>query len=148
MKHIKKKSKSATIAELSVIDLREAAIAQQNIIDSAKEKMDAIQAELVMRYHPWVSDALKQENKQHGQHTFNVDGIKMTGEIKATVKWDSSALEKIAASLPWETVSRVFKIDFAVPEKNYKGITDQKLLDRLNEARTVKYSEPKISFSE
>jgi hypothetical protein len=147
MKTTKSKTKAATLADLSVSELRDAAVTQQTIIDSAKEKMDAIQAELRNRFEPVLRDALAQQDKQYGQHTFDADGVKLTAEVKATVKWDSVALEKIAANLPWETVSRVFKIEFSVPEKNFKVISDQALLGKLVEARTVKYSDAKVIFS-
>lgn len=147
MKTTKSKTKAATLADLSVSELREAAITQQTIIDSAKEKMDAIQAELRNRFEPVLREALAQQDKQYGQHTFDADGVKLTAEVKATVKWDSAALEKIASNLPWETVSRVFKIEFSVPEKNFKAINDQALLDKLVDARTVKYSDAKVIFS-
>ena len=142
-----KKTKTPTLADASLADLREAAITQQAIIESAKEKMDGIQAELRRRYEPVLRDALAQQDKQYGQHTFESDGVKLTAEVKATVKWDSDKLEKIAANLPWETVSRVFKIEFSVPEKNFKTINDSSLVDKLVEARTVKYSDAKVIFS-
>lgn len=145
-----KKTKPAAEAPeaMTLAQLREAISTQDAVIDAAKERLDLIQAELRRRYESILSTSLAQQDKQSGQHTFEVDGIKLTGEVKATYKWDSAGLEKVARTLPHETVARLFKIDFSIPEKNYKSITDQALIDRLAEVRTVKYSEPKITFAE
>jgi hypothetical protein len=147
-----KKNKAKPAAEapeaMTLADLREAVAAQNAIIDSAKEKLDGINTELRRRFEAVLRTSLEQQDKLSGQHTFEVDGFKLTGEVKATYKWDSAALEKVARTMPHQTVERLFKIEFSIPEKNYKSITDQPLLDRLDSARTVKYSDPKISFAE
>jgi hypothetical protein len=39
------------------------------------------------------------------------------------------------------------KIEFSVPEKNFKALPDDELKDRLMDARTVKYGNPTVSFS-
>jgi hypothetical protein len=134
------------VEQLTIADLREAAARHATVIDSAKEQMDIIQSELRRRFEASFKDALAQQEKQHGQHTFEVDGIKLTAEITARREWDSEMLEKIARTLPYDVVQRTFTIKFSVPEKVFAGIRDEKLLDQLIDARTVKYSEPKISF--
>lgn len=134
------------VEQLTIADLREAAARHATVIDSAKEQMDIIQAELRRRFEASFKDALAQQEKQHGQHTFEVDGIKLTAEITARREWDSEKLEKVARTLPYDVVQRTFTIKFSVPEKVFNGIRDEKLLDQLIDARTVKYSEPKISF--
>lgn len=134
------------VEQLSVAELREAAARHTTIIDSAKEQLDLIQAELRSRFESRLTEYLAQTEKQHGQHTFEVDGVKLTAEVRATVKWDSVALEQLARTLPYDVVQRTFKIDFSVPEKAYQAVRDEKLLDALIDARTVKYSEPKITF--
>lgn len=143
-----KKAKAAkAIDTLTVSELREAASIHQSVIDSAKEQMDTIQTELRKRFQNRLLDALIQQEKQHGQHTFEVDGVKLKAEITARRDWDSDKLKAIARSMPYDQVERLFDIKFAVPEKNYAAVRDEKLLDQLIDARTVKYSEPKISFA-
>jgi hypothetical protein len=85
--------------------------------------------------------------KNHGQFTFEADGIKLTGEITARREWDSDKLKTIARSMPFDEVERIFAIKFSVPEKAYNAIRDEKLLDKLIDARTVKYSDPKFTFA-
>lgn len=143
-----KKAKAAkAIDTLSVLELREAASIHQSVIDSAKEQMDTIQTELRKRFQNLLLDALIQQEKQHGQHTFEVDGVKLTAEITARREWDSDKLKAIARTLPYDEVERLFAIKFTVPEKAYNAVRDEKLLDQLIDARTVKYSEPKITFA-
>lgn len=147
MKNKKTKPAAKTAADLTVSELHAAVVAQENIISTAKAEMETIQAELRRRFESRLTEHLASMEKQHGQHTFEVDGLKLTAEITARVKWDSQRLEAIASKMPWPEVQRLFKIDFSVPEKNYAAIRDEKLLDQLIDARTVKYSEPKITFA-
>lgn len=143
-----KKTKAAkAIDTLTVSDLREAASIHQSVIDSAKEQMDLIQTELRRRFEPVLAKALAEQDKQHGQTTFEADGVKLTAEITARRDWDSEKLKAIARSMPYDVVERTFNIKFSVPEKVFAGIRDEKLLDQLIDARTVKYSDPKITFA-
>ena len=135
------------VEQLTIADLREAAARHATVIDSAKEQMDIIQTELRRRFEASFKDALAQQEKQHGQHTFEVDGIKLTAEITARREWDSDKLKAIARTMPYDRVERLFAIKFSVPEKVFAGVRDEKLLDQLIDARTVKYTDTKITFS-
>jgi len=146
-----KKTKSARTASspqsLTLEEIRQAVATQQSIIDAAKAQMDILNGELRSRFESRLTTALAEQDKKHGQHTFEVDGHKLTAEITARVKWDSSKLEKVAYSMPWADVQRIFKVEFSVPEKTFATISDAKLLDQLVDARTVKYSDPKVVFA-
>lgn len=147
MKSKKAKPAAKAVADLTVAELREAVVIHQSVIDSAKEQMDLIQVELRKRYEPILAKALAEQEKHHGQHTFEVDGIKLTAEITARRDWDSDKLKAIARTMPYDQVERLFAIKFSVPEKNYNAVRDEKLLDQLIDARTVKYSDAKITFA-
>jgi hypothetical protein len=82
----------------------------------------------------------------HGQHSTEIDGVKLTFKIGQRVDWDSDVLESIANTLPWEQVRRIMKIEFSVPEKNFNALPNDELKDRLMDARTVKYSAPSVTF--
>jgi hypothetical protein len=142
-----KTKQKKTVSSLSLAELREVIASNNAIVDSAEAQIVEAQAELRKRFEPVLAEYYATTDKTHGQHTFEVDGVKLVGEVKATIKWNSDALRGIAQTLPAEVVNKLFKIDFAVPEKTYQSITDTKLLDRLIDARTVKYSDPKISFA-
>ena len=147
MKNKKSAPAVKPVEQQSVAELREIAARHTNTIDAAKEQLDLIQAELQRRYADRLTEHLRSMDKNHGQHTFEADGFKLTAEITARVKWDSTKLEAIASKMPWHEAQRLFKIDFSVPEKNYSAVRDEKMLDQLIDARTVKYSEPKITFA-
>lgn len=135
------------VTEMSLGEIQGYISMHERNIEGSKSKLGELNDEIRRRFEPVLTEALSKQDKQSGQHTFEHEGFKFTGEIKSTVKWDSSALERIAMQLPYEQMRSTFKIEFSVPEKTFKAITDQKLVDQLIEARTVKYSEPKIVFS-
>jgi len=143
-----KKSAAAVKAptEMTVSELRDAASIQNNIVEAAKARLADVQSELTTRFAEVIKSALEQDGKTHGQHTFESEGIKLTSEVRATVKWDSTKLETIARSLPYDQVQRMFKIEFSVPEKSFQSVIDNNLRTKLVDARTVKYSDPKFTF--
>lgn len=143
-----KNNKTSDVTTATLEELHVALAKQNKIIATAENVVDGITAELRNRYATRLADALTEQGKVHGQFSFDADGYKLTGEVKATVKWNSDALRGIAQSLPNDQVNRLFKIEFSIPEKNFSTIDDKVLLTRLTEARTVKYSEPKFKFSE
>lgn len=134
--------KSKTTAELQAFaaEIGEAIAFQ-------KATLDNINAELLARYGQRFADELAAAGKTDGEVSREIDGVKMTFAIKPKVKWDGKKLEAIAASLPWNVTTKVFKIEFTVPERTFKAMTDDGLLAKLNEARTVEYSEPKVVFA-
>jgi hypothetical protein len=143
-----KNTKTSDVTTASLEELHAILAKQNKVIATAEAVVDGVTAELRNRYATRLADALTEQGKVHGQHSFDADGFKLTGEVKATVKWNSDALRGIAQTLPHDQVNRLFKIEFSIPEKNYATITDDKLLARIVEARTVKYSEPKFKFAE
>lgn len=134
--------KSKTTAELQAF-----AIEITEAIAFQKATLDNINAELLARYGERFKAELASAGKTEGEISREVDGVKLTFAIKPKVKWDGAKLQAIASSLPWDVAQRVFKIEFSVPEKTYKAMTDTGLLNRLSDARTVEYSEPKVVFA-
>lgn len=112
-----------------------------------KATLDNINAELLGRYGERFKAEMELAGKTEGEISREVDGVKLTYAIKPKVKWDNSRLQAVASTLPWEITQRIFKIEFSVPEKTYKAMTDTGLLAKLSEARTVEYPEPKVVFS-
>jgi len=147
MKNKKTKPAAKAVNELTIAELREAVVVHQTVIDSAKEQMDVIQQELQSRFNAMLTSHLQGMEKNHGQMTFEVEGIKLAGEITARRDWDSEKLKAIAKSMPYDEVERLFAIKFTVPEKAFNAVRDEKLLDKLIDARTVKYSDPKFTFA-
>lgn len=132
--------------KLSLAELRSLANDIHQAASVHKAALADIETELVRRHGDALSRALADDGKTVGECSREIDGIKLTFARKAKVKWDNGTLETIAASMPWATAKKVFKIEFSVPERIYKALTDDALVNRLNEARTVEIAEPRISF--
>lgn len=141
-----KKTSKTKPAELTLANLREIIATNKAIIDSAKAKIEETNALIIERHGKLLEDHLAEAGLNHGQHSTEIDGVKLTFKIGQRVDWDSNILESIANTLPWEQVRRIMKIEFSVPEKNFNGLPDDELKDRLMDARTVKYSAPTIVF--
>jgi len=128
-------------------DLRKMVAEINEVSALHKATIEAIYAELLERYGKTFQNELAEAGKQDGEMTRDIDGQRLTFAIKAKVKWDSSKLQEVAATLDPALVYKVFKIEFSVPERTFKAMTDDKLVKQLTEARTVEYTTPKIVFS-
>ena len=131
----------------STAELRSLVADINETIAAQKRMVDDITAELTRRFGDSFAAELAAAGKQHGEISREVDGVKLTYSLDRKVKWDTKQLQAVAASLPWATVERVFKIKFEVPEPTYKALTDDSLRARLDEARTVEYAQPKVTFA-
>jgi hypothetical protein len=136
-----------TFSTKTIHELKEMAVDIGQTIAYQKEVLDAINEEILTRYQPAFMAELKAAGKHDGEMTREIDGVRMTFAIKPKVKWDSKKLQAVAATMPWEKIEKVFKIEFSVPERTYKSITEDALMAAIVPARTVEYSNPKIVFS-
>lgn len=73
-------------------------------------------------------------------------GIEIVADIKKTADYDQDKLREIASSLAWDQTQRIFTIKFGISERVYNDIADPELKTKIDGARTVKYSEPKITL--
>lgn len=142
-----KKTKQTAPAKPTLSELRDIVAANKAIIDAAKAKVAEAEALIFAEHGKIFADHLASSGLTHGQHSTEIDGVKLTFKISQRVDWDSNVLESIANTLPWEQVRRIMKIEFSVPEKNFKALEENELKDRLMDARTVKYGNPTVSFS-
>jgi hypothetical protein len=136
-----------TFSTKTVHELKEMAVDITQTIAYQKEILDAINEEILGRYQSAFMAELKVAGKTDGEMTREFDGVRMTFAIKPKVKWDSKKLQAVAATMPWEKIEKVFKIEFSVPERTYKSITEDALMAAIVPARTVEYSAPKIVFT-
>jgi hypothetical protein len=116
-------------------------------MDSLKENIALHEQILAERYAADMTLALSQSGKTSGEITQEIDGVKLTLSIKPKVKWDSLKLRDVAGSMDPDLVYQIFKIEFSVPERTFKALTDKKLIEQLTDARTVTYPEPKVTFA-
>ena len=108
-------------------------------------KRSQIMDELTMRHDTAIAAQLAATGK--GTAHLEIDGLKITGGITKSVKWDGPALQAMAFNMPWETVKTLFKIDFALSEASYAALQigaalspeGKALFDAAEKARTVQY---------
>lgn len=124
---------------------------QRASILSALEQQKSILAEIDAKITDVLSEtarkALAAADKTSGDVTITVvDGLQFKATVPKTVKYDSDRLQQVAATLPWQKTTQLFKIDFSVPEANYKALQklEPELAAKIEEARTVKYGAMKI----
>jgi hypothetical protein len=116
-------------------------------LDSLKENIALHEQILAERYAADMKLALEQSGKTSGELTQEIDGVKLTLSLKPKVKWDNLKLRDVAGSMDPDMVYQIFKIEFSVPERTFKALTDKKLVEQLTDARTVTYPEPKVTFA-
>jgi len=120
-------------------------------VETLKKRAAELQGKILAATAERVNQMYALSGKQHG--TVSVageDGVTIKGSIGKKVEWDSPALMGVASALPWETVQKVFKIEFGVPEKMYAklaehGITPEQIV-AIDAARTTKYEPLKVSL--
>jgi hypothetical protein len=123
-------------------------------LDSLKENIALHEQILTERYHAQMMMEMDQKTRNSrghaylsGEHTSVQDGVKLTLIMKPKIKWDNLKLRDVAGSMDPDMVYQIFKIEFSVPERTFKALTDKKLIEQLTEARTVTYPEPKVTFA-
>lgn len=141
-----KKKTEKTLDTISVVRLRE--IHDELVAQAAhaKKQIEEIKGELLNRYKDEALEQIFARGKEHGEHTIEKDGVKIVCEVGHKVTWDTEKLKAIASTLSPDTVQRLLKVTITVPERVYQSVTEKDLLDKLTDARTVKYENPKFSF--
>lgn len=119
-------------------------------IKPLQDEIAAIQGEIEKQLFDVAMQSFKNQDKTSGDLTLLTDAGKVKASISKTVKWDSAKLQKIASGMSWAEAQGVFKIDFSVPEANYKAAQNLKpeLAEKLLDARSVKYGDLKLAIIE
>lgn len=113
--------------------------------ETLKNHLGLVHAELSKRYAESMKLSLLAEKKEYGVRTENFNGVKVKMEIKKDVKWDNDMLGKIVKASP-ALEGTIIQAKYNVTETAYKIIPDAVLKAKLDEARTVLYDEPKVTF--
>jgi hypothetical protein len=110
-------------------------------------KVQHAEAELLQRTAgDFISEMVSRE-KTHGSISKEIDGIKLTYDVKQTVSWDQEKLRSLWEALPPEIGSKLIKTEFSVSEAVFKNQVDPGLIDALVDARTTKLSAPTIKLT-
>lgn len=149
MKAEVEKPAESYLREMEYPALQAALEAAEQDVASARAWLATVQMEVDRRLYDSVKEAFRQAGRDNGSLSMPVQGgIVAKVDISKTVKWDSQALLTLSKGMPWDRVQSLFKIDFSIPENTYKALRDldPALADKVDEARTVRFSEPKIKL--
>ena len=112
-----------------------------------KLKVQHAEFELLQRTAgDFISEMVSRE-KTHGSISKEIDGIKLTYDVKQTVSWDQEKLRSLWEALPPEVGSKLIKTEFSISEAVFKNQVDPGLIDALVDARTTKLSAPTIKLN-
>lgn len=136
------KIKGATLPELA-----DGIIKIQSTLDMLEAAKALYLSEIAKRTKDQLAAQLAAAGKTQGEVTAEIDGVKLTYSSKPKITWDSKKLQDLAGEMSWDKVQKIFSIKFSVKETTYKAIVDDALVAKLNEARTVEHTEPKISLA-
>lgn len=119
-------------------------------IQPLQDEVTAIEGAINKQLLDVAMQSFKNQDKLDGDLTLLTDAGKIKASISKTVKWDSAKLKTIASTMSWEEANGLFKIDFSVPEANYKAAQSLKpeLAQQLQDARTVKRGDLKLTIIE
>jgi hypothetical protein len=106
-----------------------------------------LEYELLSRTSGEFIQEMVQREKTHGAVSKEIDGIKLTYEVKQTVSWDQDKLRSLWEALPPEIGSKLIKTEFSVSEAVFKNQVDPGLIDALVDARTTKLGVPTIKLN-
>jgi hypothetical protein len=140
-----KKNIAESIKTLDTKALSSLWIDYKRSAELAKTMQEMVADEMRKRHASAVQEQLTLRGKQHGEVTMELDDTTVRFDIRSTVKWDSDVLRTIAATVPAELRESIFKVELSIPEKAYSGLSGE-LRSKVDEARTVIYSEPKVTF--
>lgn len=127
---------------MSIKDLAGVMLNNAEAMSKLKVENTEISNEIARRLHNEIEVAFTEKKKMSGQVTIKADDIKIEAEIKKDVKWDSNKLLAVTAQMPFDKVSRMFKVELSMTESMYSALeaADEELFKRVTEARTVKFS--------
>lgn len=111
-----------------------------------KERNSQLEAQLLaLTSSDFVAEMVARE-KTHGSVSKDIDGVKLTYEIKQTVSWDQEKLRALWEALPSYVGNKLVEVKFSVPERMFACQTDPALIDALVDARITKLSAPTIKL--
>ena len=112
-----------------------------------KLQIQHAEAELLQRTSgDFIAEMVSRE-KSHGSISKEIDGVKLTYDVKQTVSWNQDKLRALWEALPPEIGSKLIKTEFSVSEAVFKNQVDPGLIDALVDARTTKLGIPTIKLN-
>lgn len=126
----------------TVKELVDARADAESTIKTAKLFVTAIDEQLAKLAEPAMNATLEKAGKTYGSLRITVDGEKLQGEIKRTVKWDSDALKLIADRLPEADAAVIFTVTLSISDESLAALEEceHPALGEILCARSVKLS--------
>ena len=106
-----------------------------------------LEAELLSLTASDFAAEMTAREKTHGSVSKDIDGVKLTYEVKQTVSWDQEKLRALWEALPSYVGNKLVEVKFSVPERMFACQTDPALIDALVDARITKLSAPTIKLN-
>jgi hypothetical protein len=110
----------------------------------AKAYVAQVKGIVTERFAPRILALLNAQQKEHGSASETISGIKVEGECKKSVKWDSAilmqAMRMLRQTMPADKVDELFKIELSISETVFKTIAANvppEVLKLILDARTV-----------
>lgn len=133
--------------KMTVPELAQEIEALRSMQQYYKLKIQHLEAELLSRTSgDFIAEMVARE-KSHGSISKEIEGIKLTYEVKQTISWDQEKLRSLWEALPPEIGSKLIKTEFSVSEAVFKNQVDPGLIDALVDARTTKLGVPQIKLN-
>lgn len=118
----------------------------RNQLEFLKEQIAKLEKELLhLTSSDFVAEMVSRE-KTHGSVSKDIEGVRLTYEVKQTVSWDQEKLRALWEALPSYVGNKLVEVKFSVPERMFACQTDPALIDALVDARITKLSAPTIKL--
>lgn len=134
------------ISNLPLTKLRDIAESISSAIADCESELKQIESEILRRYRGTLEKVLAERKQQYGDATIEVEDVKLKLGITKSVSWDTEKLKEIAADLDPELQATLFSVKISISERKWDEVSPTPAGKLLASARTVKYSEPKVSF--
>lgn len=126
-------------------ELKDYGDALSRMVAESTGELKAFNAVVVERFGRDAAAAYEAEDKSSGTVRVKLaDGVVLRADTGKTVEWDQDKLMAIAAGMPWDAARHWFTFKVSMAEKRYDSLPPGDLLDRVTEARTVRYGTPRL----
>lgn len=115
-------------------------------ISVLEDEIKTLEEAIMQEHGANLQNLLKESGRGYGELSTEIDGVKIKYEVKATYLWDQGKLQALYESLPLADARELINAKLSVAAKTIERIGNEDVLRRVMDARTTKFSEPRISF--
>jgi hypothetical protein len=115
-------------------------------ISVLEDEIKTLEEAIMQEHGANLQNLLKESGRGYGELSTEIDGVKLKYEVKATYLWDQAKLQALYDSLLRADARELITTKLSVSAKTIERIGNEDVLRRVMEARTTKFSEPRITF--